>query len=329
MKDVEKHLLGLSKSLRGGKGNIGHRLFRRTQDEPERGNGQGTSLVSSNSSMLRLLGISKRTATNPMNLPKLGNVRILTRGELSEVTENYSYLLGTGPCYEVYKGTLEDNTWVTVKKYCVINETTKEECSNAAIILSQIVHKNIIRLLGCCLEDNTLVLGNSDILDGGEDFSLELCLKIAAKTAEALEYLHEPATVAGFENSRRLANVEDPAVSSMGNTNYIEPNAMLYDLIKTKSNVYCFGIVLLELISENKPAYRDQKRLLIPDFIKAYNTAKRITAEEDIMVLDEIGRLALKCINVELHERPTMKEVVEHLKMLRRNYKSVIIIGPI
>uniref|UniRef100_A0A0D9VES3 Protein kinase domain-containing protein n=1 Tax=Leersia perrieri TaxID=77586 RepID=A0A0D9VES3_9ORYZ len=179
--DVAKHLLVLWKSLRGGEG-----------------------------------------------LPKLDIVRIFTKVELSEVTENYSHLLGIGPCYKVYKGTLEDNTVVTVKKYSVVNETTKEECSNAAMILSQIVHKNIIRLLGCCFEDKITALvceyaakGKvSDILDGGDDFPLELRLKIAAKTAEALEYLHEPTTGAniflgdnfmpkftGFANSRRLSNV--------------------------------------------------------------------------------------------------------------------------
>ncbi|EEE52276.1 hypothetical protein OsJ_34247 [Oryza sativa Japonica Group] len=62
----------------------------------------------------------------------------------------------------------------------------------------------------------------------------------------------------------------------------------------------------------------------------AYETAKSgkamfdegIMAEEDIAVLEEIGRLAMECVSLEIDGRPTMKEVAERLKMIRRMKES-------
>jgi serine/threonine protein kinase len=79
-----------------------------------------------------------------------------------------------------YKGTLEDNTAVVVWKFLYAD--SEEAFINGGIILSQIVHKNIIRLLGCCLEAETLILiyeyankgSLMDILSSQQDFPLDL-----------------------------------------------------------------------------------------------------------------------------------------------------------
>jgi serine/threonine protein kinase len=101
-------------------------------------------------------------------------------------------------------------------------------------------------------------------------------------------------------------------------------------LMNMERDVYNYGGTLLALITQERNI--DQKDL-IAKFTKAYEKDrsgkalfdKSITAEEDIRLLEEIGRLALKCtiLNVqEIHNRPTMKEVAEQLHMLQRSWKG-------
>lgn len=140
--------------------------------------------------------------------------------------------------------------------------------------------------------------------------------------------------VAGFTSSRRIAENNNDQVASMEFTHihYMDPIHIQSGHFTVKNDVYSFGVVLFELISRKKPVYHchDNNRRLIPEFIRAYETAKSgkamfdegIMAEEDIAVLEEIGRLAMECVSLEIDGRPTMKEVAERLKMIRRMKES-------
>uniref|UniRef100_A0A0E0MGB5 Protein kinase domain-containing protein n=1 Tax=Oryza punctata TaxID=4537 RepID=A0A0E0MGB5_ORYPU len=295
------------------------------------------------------------------------DVRFFTKEDLSGITRNKSHLLGKGAFCDVYKGTLDDNTLVAVKMYSEFScdeHLRDSSISTSTTIMSQIAHKYIIKLLGCCFDADLPILiyeyaakgSLNDILYSKEDFSLELRLKIAVKTAEALEFLHSSAfcvirhgnvnpsnilldsnlmpKVAGFTSSRRLAENNNYQVAPMefSHIHYMDPIHVQSGHLTVKNDVYSFGVVLLELISRKKPVYHyhDENRHLIPEFIRAYETAKSgkvmfdegIMAEEDIDVLEEIGRLAMECVRLEIDERPTMKEVAERLKMIRTMKES-------
>jgi serine/threonine protein kinase len=335
-------------------------------------------------------------SSNSKILSELGNnVRIFTVEEISQVTQNYSYLLGGGTSPEVYRGTLEDNTQVAVRKSPY--QASKEDFINRGVTLSQIVHKNIVKLMGCCLEAETLIFVYEyvpkgslfNILGSQEDLPLDLRMRIAVKIAEALEYLHSPETgvighgrvttsnillddnfvpkLTDFSVSWKLIKEgeatadnsiiggsllekflhDHPArygsvlmnmerdVCNVGGSlleNILHDDPARYGsvLMNMERDVYNFGVTLLALISQEKNI--DQKDL-IAKFSKAYEKDrsgkalfdKSITAEEDIRLLEEIGRLALKCtiLNVqEMHNRPTMKEVAEQLRMLQRSRKG-------
>jgi len=89
-------------------------------------------------------------------------VIIFTVEDLSKATNNYdtSRELGTGGHGTVYKGILEDNNKiVAVKRSRVMNVVSHtEEFIQKIIILSQINHKNVVRLIGCCLEVEAPIL---------------------------------------------------------------------------------------------------------------------------------------------------------------------------
>lgn len=85
-------------------------------------------------------------------LQKVENIKIFTKDELKKITKNNSEVLGQGGFGKVYKGILEDNTLVAVKASIEVNDARKEDFTNEVIMQSQMIHTNIIKLLGCCLE---------------------------------------------------------------------------------------------------------------------------------------------------------------------------------
>lgn len=81
------------------------------------------------------------------------SLQSFTQKDTEDITNGYRSLLGEGGFGKVYKGRLLDNQRpVAVKRY---NGTKKEEFAKELIVHSQINHKNVVRLLGCCTEENS------------------------------------------------------------------------------------------------------------------------------------------------------------------------------
>ncbi|KAJ1255262.1 hypothetical protein BS78_K271300 [Paspalum vaginatum] len=307
----------------------------------------------------------KRNGSNSTSLLGLSNLRSFTKEELNEVTENYSYLLHEETPAKLYKGKLEDNTAVVVKKFLYAD--SEEAFINGGIILSQIVHKNIIKLLGCCLEAETLILiyeyANNgsllDVLGSQEHLPLDKRIWIAIKTAEALQYLHSAGTgiighgsvaastilldnnllpkFTDFSGACKLLKEREITAHDRVITRdllekvlYNDPIRYMSVLMNMESDVYRFGGVLFTLISRENNICLDE---LVVKFTEAYHKDnsgkaifdKKIIAEEDSVVLEDLGRLALKCTILNIDEmigRPTMKEVIENLHMIRRSWKE-------
>lgn len=291
------------------------------------------------------------------------NIKCFRKRQIVSITDNYNTILGKGGFSIVYKGRLDDGRPVAVKKY--IFTANKKEFTKEVIIQSQFSHKNIVRLLGCCIEADAPMLvtefvpnGNlSDLLHGKNTsqqipLSLNRRLKIATEVAEALVYMHtsqshpilhgdiKPENIlldnkympklSDFGISRLLSMGSDEytgyVIGSMG---YIDPMFCQTGCLTTKSDVYSFGVVLLELITRKK-AIDNNKNFLAKSFghAKTHDSFdKEIASSENIKVLDGIVKLALECLKFELEERPKMKDVSECLRKLQREQEKLMMIS--
>jgi hypothetical protein len=283
---------------------------------------------------------------------KLRGLTTFTKGEMKKITRNYSALIGEGSSGKVYKGCLADFTIVAVTvTESKLNRYLKEEFLKEVEIWAQMVHTNIMKLTGYCVETNVLTMvheyaanGNlQEILHGNKNkmLPLDLRLDIAIGSAEGLRYMHSRDMRLGGVNPTKIYLDENltPKLSDfellplhnmdvsfiIGNTDYIDPEYLKCGLLTQKSDVYSFGAVLLELIT--RKLVNSDNCSLIAQYCKIMEMEKsgramfdkEIAVLEDIPVLEEIGKLAIECLREDIEERPDMTAVTERLVMIRRD----------
>ncbi|RWR79325.1 putative wall-associated receptor kinase-like protein 16 [Cinnamomum micranthum f. kanehirae] len=251
--------------------------------------------------------------------------KIFTTKELERATENYnvSRIVGRGGYGIVYKGILPDSKTIAIKKPKTVDASQIEHFINKVHILSEINHKNVVKLVGCCLEDQVPLLVYEFISNGTlyshihkightQAISLQNRLRIATETAEALAYLHSGASTPIFHRDVKSSNillddnltakVSDFGTSKLvpidrtklttlvqGTLGYLDPEYFQTGQVTAKSDVYSFGIVLVELLTGEKAislTRSEEERNLAMHFISTIQENRLFQILED-QVLDE------------------------------------------
>ncbi|KAH9724132.1 putative wall-associated receptor kinase-like 11 [Citrus sinensis] len=230
--------------------------------------------------------LQQELSSNEGNIEKM---RLFTSKDLEKATDNYNAnrILGQGGQGIVYKGMLADGGIVAVKKSKILDESNLEQFINEVVILSEINHRNVVKLLGCCLETEVPLLVYEFIPNGSldqyihyqsEEFPItwEMRLRIAVEVSGALSYLHSAASIPIYHRDIKSANillddkyqakVSDFGASRsitidqthlttqvQGSFGYLDPEYFRSSHFTEKSDVYSFGVVLVELLTGQKP----------------------------------------------------------------------------
>ncbi|MFS7973404.1 putative protein kinase RLK-Pelle-WAK-LRK10L-1 family [Helianthus anomalus] len=289
--------------------------------------------------------------------------QVFTYEELEVATDNFSDSreLGDGGCGTVYHGKLLDGREVAVKRLYEHNYKRVEQFMNEVAILTRLDHENLVKLYGCTSKRSKELLLVYEYISNGTVadhlhgklaksnsglLTWSVRLNIAIETAKALAYLHESdiihrdvktynilldkrfrVKVADFGLSRLFPNnATHVSTAPQGTPGYVDPQYYLCYQLTDKSDVFSFGVVLIELISSLQAVDISRDRLDINLAAMAINKIqshrldqlvdKNIGFETNGLVrrmITLVAELAFRCLQQESVMRPTMKEVVEIL----------------
>uniref|UniRef100_A0A8R7VDZ1 non-specific serine/threonine protein kinase n=1 Tax=Triticum urartu TaxID=4572 RepID=A0A8R7VDZ1_TRIUA len=285
------------------------------------------------------------------------DIKRFTYVELKLVTNDFQSVIGKGGFGIVYHGKLENGDEVAVK---VLMETSIAESIDflpEVQTLSKVHHKNLVTLKGYCQNKKCLALiydfmsrGNlQQLIRGGDDYCLnwEQRLHIALDAAQGLEYLHESCTPSIVHRDIKTPNIlldknlvgiiSDFGLSrafndahthistvAAGTLGYLDPEYHANFQLTVQTDVYSFGIVLLEIITGQPPVLMEPQTFHLPNWVRHKIAMgnihdivdKRLLDQYDASSLQSVVDLAMNCVENAAIDRPTMTEVVSRLKEL-------------
>ncbi|GMN45501.1 hypothetical protein TIFTF001_014679 [Ficus carica] len=236
---------------------------------------------------LRLNAFLTKFHTTTMAV-KNGSVLLMDYNILEKATDNFleSNILGEGGFGRVYKAQLEDNLVVAVKKLNCTSPDAEREFQNEVDLLRKIQHPNVISLLGCSTQGVERFIVYELMQNGSLETQLHgpshgsaltwyMRMKIALDTARGLEYLHEHCNPSVIHRDLKSSNILLDAnfnaklsdfglavadrtqnknnIKLSGTLGYVAPEYLLDGKLTDKSDVYAFGVVLLELLLGRRP----------------------------------------------------------------------------
>jgi serine/threonine protein kinase len=288
--------------------------------------------------------------------------RYFTIAEIRSATNNFDddFIIGVGGFGNVYKGCIDGSTPVAIKRLKSGSQQGANEFMNEIELLSQLRHIHLVSLVGYCNDDTEMILVYEFMQRGTLCEYLYGCnnqplpwkqrLEILLGAARGLHYLHaevkhkiihrDVKSTNILLDEKWVAKVSDFGLSKVGPTGistthvstmvkgslgYLDLEYYMFQRLTFKSDVYFFGVVLLEVLCARPPLVRDLDKntaSLVCWFQKCYNEGVAIEQIVDPFLRDSITyeclkcycKLALSCLHDDGTQRPTMSQVVGDLE---------------
>ncbi|XP_071736514.1 G-type lectin S-receptor-like serine/threonine-protein kinase At5g35370 [Rutidosis leptorrhynchoides] len=281
-----------------------------------------------------------------------------THQEIVLATANFSTRIGSGGFGTVYKGVLHDKTFVAVKKITALGAQGKKEFGTEIAIIGNIHHVNLVKLRGFCAHGRERFLvyeymsrGSLDrtIFGSGPPLEWQERFEIAIGTARGLAYLHNgcehkiihcdvkpenillsesmQVKISDFGLSKLLSPEQSGLFTTMrGTRGYLAPEWLTNAAISDKTDVYSYGMVLLELIQGRKNCVQAQTNV---SRSPSSGTEERSSGSSDFharsrtrayyfplhaLEMHEVGRY-LDLVDSRLTGRVTMEEAKKLVKV--------------
>ncbi|KAK7272427.1 hypothetical protein RJT34_29015 [Clitoria ternatea] len=290
---------------------------------------------------------------------------------------NKSNVIGHGGFGLVYRGVLNDGRKVAIKFMDQAGKQGEEEFKVEVELLSRLHSPYLLALIGYCSDSNHKLLVYEFMANGGLQEHLypvsnsnvtpvkldwETRLRIALEAAKGLEYLHEhvspPVIHRDFKSSNILldkkfhAKVSDFGLAKLGpdragghvstrvlgTQGYVAPEYALTGHLTTKSDVYSYGVVLLELLTGRVPV--DMKRPPGEGVLVSWALPLLTDREKVVKIMDpslegqysmkeviQVAAIAAMCVQPEADYRPLMADVVQSLVPLVKTQRSTSKVG--
>ncbi|RDX79840.1 Receptor-like serine/threonine-protein kinase SD1-8, partial [Mucuna pruriens] len=299
----------------------------------------------------RIKGKNNESQQEDFKLPLFDFVSI------ADATDHFSNhnKLGEGGFGPVYKGTLPDRQEIAVKRLSQTSGQGFKEFKNEVMLCAELQHRNLVKVLGCCIQEDEKLLiyeymanksldfflfdsSQSKLLDWPKRFS------IINGIARGLLYLHQDSRLRIIHRDLKASNVlldneMNPKISDfglarmcggdqiegktrrvIGTYGYMAPEYAFDGIFSIKSDVFSFGVLLLEIVSGKK-----NSRFFYPnDYNNLIGNAWRLWKEgnpmqfvdanlKDSCILYEALRcihIGLLCVQQHPNDRPNMTSVV-------------------
>ncbi|XP_061337743.1 putative serine/threonine-protein kinase [Gastrolobium bilobum] len=297
--------------------------------------------------------------------PKFEWKREFTYAELYAATQGFSLknFLSEGGFGSVYKGELH-GLKIAVKQHVYESHKGEKEFKSEVDALSKAKHKNVVMLLGSCSEGNHRLLVYEYVCNGSLDqhlsqhsrkpISWQDRVKVANGTAKGLLYLHEnniihrdmtPSNIllthdyevllGDFGLARIVAEDSSYLTDCVGNLAYFAPEYAEFGKVSCKTDVYSFGLVLLQLISgmsatDKRLGGKDLSGWARPLMKKGNCHALidgRLMNSHDCHQLFWMIRLAGNCLKNDPHKRLDMTTVTKALSQIAEGCSCCIVKG--
>lgn len=313
-----------------------------------------------------------RSADSPSSAPSTTGISVpevshlgwghwYTLRELEAATNSFSdaSVLGEGGYGIVYMGQLPDGTRIAVKNLLNNRGQAEREFKIEVEAIGRVRHKNLVRLIGYCMEGSQRMLVYEYIDNGNLEqwlhgplgdnppLSWDKRMKIILGTAKGLAYLHEGLEPKVVHRDVKSSNILvdsnwNPKVADfglakllgtgnshvttrvMGTFGYVAPEYALTGMLTEKSDVYSYGVLLMELVTGRVPVdfSRPAGEVNLVDWLKAMvgNHHSDEVADPKMEVkpspraLKRTLLVALRCVDPDAQKRPKMGHVVHMLE---------------
>ncbi|XP_068647891.1 probable receptor-like protein kinase At1g80640 [Aristolochia californica] len=330
-------------------------IYRRNSSQHTGFKGVQSSEVSKSINLGPLLGKLGSLKTTG----RKGSISVIEYSLLEVATNHFNEnnILGEGGFSCVYKAQLADNVYAAVKKIEGDGPESEKEFENEMGFMSIIQHPNIVSLLGYCVCGKSRFLISELMQNGSLDIQLHgpsngsalawhRRMKIALDTARGLEYLHEHcnppiihrdlkssnilldsnfnAKLSDFGLAVTVGSQSKSNINLSGTIGYIAPEYLLDGKLTEKSDVYAFGVVLLELLMGRKPIEKmtpGQCQSIITWAMPQLTDRSKLPNIVDPVIKDtmnlkhlyQVAAVAVLCVQPEPSYRPLITDVLHSL----------------